>query len=72
MTVNDCFKLGQILYVHNKFRHALEWFLEALKKFKKENETQGVSETEILNYFSYALYYVGLYSCLKYSEFEII
>ncbi|XP_045534588.1 prolyl 4-hydroxylase subunit alpha-1 [Papilio machaon] len=57
MTVNDCFKLGQILYQHKKFKHSLEWLIEALRKYKKENVTYGVSEILILNYISYALYY---------------
>ncbi|XP_013181599.1 PREDICTED: prolyl 4-hydroxylase subunit alpha-2-like [Papilio xuthus] len=57
MTVNDCFKLGQTLYQHKKFKHSLEWFIEALRKYKRENETYGVSEIDILNYISYALYY---------------
>ncbi|XP_013142674.1 PREDICTED: prolyl 4-hydroxylase subunit alpha-1-like isoform X2 [Papilio polytes] len=56
LSASDCYELGRMLYLIDKYSNSLRWMEEALRKYKVEDEVQNLSEVQILEYISYLHY----------------
>ncbi|XP_072939293.1 prolyl 4-hydroxylase subunit alpha-1-like [Epargyreus clarus] len=59
MSASDCYELGRTLYNEKDYTNALSWMMEALRKYKEENDPNPFSEADILEYISFAHYLLG-------------
>ncbi|XP_013142463.1 PREDICTED: prolyl 4-hydroxylase subunit alpha-2-like [Papilio polytes] len=59
MSAGDCYELGRTLYNEKDYSNSLRWMLEALRKYKEENETYDFTEVDILEYISFSHYLLG-------------
>ncbi|XP_072939292.1 prolyl 4-hydroxylase subunit alpha-1-like isoform X2 [Epargyreus clarus] len=59
MSASDCYELGRALYIEMDYTNALSWMMEALRKYKEENEPHPFSEGDILEYISFAHHLLG-------------
>ncbi|XP_014363385.2 prolyl 4-hydroxylase subunit alpha-1-like [Papilio machaon] len=59
MSAGDCYELGRTLYNEKDFSNSLRWMLEALRKYKEENEIYDFKEVDILEYISFSHYLLG-------------
>ncbi|KPI92759.1 Prolyl 4-hydroxylase subunit alpha-2 [Papilio xuthus] len=59
MSAGDCYELGRTLYNEKDFSNSLRWMLEALRKYKEENEVYDFTEVDILEYISFSHYLLG-------------
>lgn len=58
MSAHDCFELGRQAYNAEDYYHTVQWMEESLARFRKEKKPT-VSERDVLDYLSYALYQQG-------------
>jgi prolyl 4-hydroxylase len=58
LTAQDCFEVGRAAYNGKDYYHTLQWMEEALEKLKTEKPPTK-QESDILEYYAYALYKQG-------------
>ncbi|XP_076994493.1 prolyl 4-hydroxylase subunit alpha-2-like isoform X3 [Tamandua tetradactyla] len=58
LSVNDCFRLGQIAHSIKDFHHSMLWMQQALKQLNA-GEHSTISEVQVLNYLSNASFQLG-------------
>uniref|UniRef100_A0AC34GXF4 Procollagen-proline 4-dioxygenase n=1 Tax=Panagrolaimus sp. ES5 TaxID=591445 RepID=A0AC34GXF4_9BILA len=58
LTAQDCFEVGRAAYNGKDYYHTLQWMEEALEKLKTEDPPTK-QESDILEYYAYALYKQG-------------
>ena len=58
MTLNDIFEVGRVAYVNKDMFYTMAWMNEALKKYMKQEDKEGVSKFDIMDHLSFAEFQV--------------
>lgn len=60
MTSADCFEVARAVYNFREFKNTISWSMEALRKFREENNTvHTMTESEIIEYIVFSHFFIG-------------